>query len=101
MSLDAASPKNVCQWHEIDLQPTARRVRCHLAMRARSFDHLNSLREDRGRYLEANFPVGFEANDQLKLGWELDRQFPRICALEDLVDVICCSAVLISEVAAI
>jgi hypothetical protein len=61
-------------------------------------DNLSRLREDWCRDFKANYLGGLEADDELKIGWELDRQFSRIGALEDLVHVICCSAVLISEV---
>jgi hypothetical protein len=77
----------------VDRNPvtTAGMVRCSNVRRL--LDHEN------GR--KANCLGGLDVNNKIKLGRELDREFPRIGALNALVDVISFSAVLIWEIDAV
>jgi hypothetical protein len=48
-----------------------------------SFDHFVGARQQRRRHGDAERPGGLEVDDQLNLGWLLDRQIRRFCAFKD------------------
>ena len=47
--------------------------------------------EQRGWQLQAELPCSFLVHDQLKFGWGLNRQFGRIGATQDSINIGCCA----------
>src|SRR6266581_9297581 len=54
---------------------------------AHSFDHLVGAGEQHRRHFEAERFRSLEIDNQLELGWLLDRQIGRLGALQDLIHV--------------
>jgi hypothetical protein len=51
-----------------------------------SFDHLVGRGEQRGRYGEPEGLSSLEIDDQLELGWLLDRKIGRLGTFQDAID---------------
>src|SRR5262245_50956057 len=52
-----------------------------------SFNHLVGAGEQRRRHVEAEHPCGLSVNDEFELAHLLDRQFRRLCTLEDATGI--------------
>src|SRR5262245_63931205 len=63
----------------------------------RSFDHLIGAREERGRDFKPKRLGGGEVDDEIELGWLLDRNFARLRPTQDLVDQVAGAPEQVSE----
>lgn len=93
---------NARGWPGMAFEPSI--AQCEFAVRARArpavilLDDLGGLREHVSRYFKTDFLGGLAVDDEFKFGWELDGEFCRAGALDDLIDVIGGATVLLREV---